>query len=162
NGDLYRIALDGSETVRMTSTKAPEREPAVSPDRLTVAFIRGDDALWLSDLLGGNQRQVLARRPATVHDAATDGPAWAPAGTTLYVGRSAQTRSGYCGSIYRVTASGRGLHRLRRGGGLDMEPAVSPDGQRIALLTEDCEPALCCDVVVVDRQGRPTSDLRKL
>jgi TolB protein len=161
-GDLWRMTIDGSETVRLTTTQATERSPAVSPERLRIAYSRGDE-LWLMDANGVNQKKVLAARPSTVRYAVTDSPSWAPDGRSMYVGRSAQGPNEICGWIYRIGADGRGLRKLTRGVTLDSDPAVSPNGGRIAFITSECQPAgACCYVAVVDTAGRPTRDLRKL
>jgi Tol biopolymer transport system component len=78
-GDLYRMTIDGSETVRLTATKAEERSPAVSPERLRIAYARGDE-LWVMNLNGGERKRLLAARPRSVRYAATDSPSWAPSG----------------------------------------------------------------------------------
>jgi TolB protein len=161
-GDLYRMTIDGSETVRLTMTKAEESSPAVSPERLRIAYARGDE-LWVMNLDGGERKRLLAARPPGVRYAVTDSPSWAPSGNHLYVARSALGLSEICGWVYTVAANGRGLRRLTRGTELHSEPAVSPDGRRIAFVVGECEPGLdCCYVRVVDASGRRTNDLRKL
>ncbi len=164
NGDLHRITLDGSETVRLTATKAKEHSPAVSPDRLQVAFIRGDDELWIMDAASA-QRRLLARRPPSVPYAWSGSPTWSPGGRTLYLHRVSQTPNEICGSIFRIGAQGGGLKRVTAGvvkGSLDTDPAVSPDGRRIAISSGDCQPGFGADLAVVDTAGRTTRDLRKL
>jgi Tol biopolymer transport system component len=166
-GDLYRMAIDGSETARLTATKAVEADPAVSADGLQLAFTRGPkggaDELWTSDSRGAGQRRIVAARPARVKSASTAGPAWSPDDRWIYLERAAYGPNDVCGWIYRVGTDGRGLRRITKGVELDTEPAPSPDGTRIAFVTGDCEPATCgCFLVVVDVRGRPTRDLRRL
>ena len=165
NGDLHRITLDGSETVRLTTTKVGEHSPAVSPDRLQVAFGRGDDELWVMDAQGGRQRRLLARRPPSVLYARTGSPSWSPGGRTLFLHRVSQTPNEICGSIFRVGAQGGGPKRVTPGvvkGSLDTDPAVSPDGRRIAISSGDCQPGFGADLAIIDTAGRTTRDLRKL
>jgi TolB protein len=162
-GDLYRMTLDGSETVRLRTTKQPESGPAVSPEGLRIAFTRRNDELWLMNANGGEQRRLLAARPRSVRYASTGSPSWAPDGNTIYFNRSAQGPNEICGWIYRIGADGRGLRKVTRGVTLDFEPAVSPDGRRIGFITGECEPGLdCCYLTVVDLAGRATKDLSKL
>jgi TolB protein len=162
-GDLFRMAIDGSETVRLTATKAAESSPAVSPDGLRIAFTRGSDELWITNAQGVEQRMLVSARPPSVSYATTEGPSWAPDGNSIYFGRAAQGPNEICGSIYRVRADGRGLRRITRGVRLDSSPAVAPDGRRIAFTTGDCEPGSgCCSVGVVNPAGRPTRDLSRL
>jgi len=63
-GDIYRLAVDGSETVRLTATKAVEADPAVSADALSIAFVRGRDGLWAMDTQGGTSAQWWPRELA--------------------------------------------------------------------------------------------------
>lgn len=161
-GNLYRIALDGSEVVRLTTTNGRERDPAVSPERLRIAFTRGDE-LWQMSTNGAEQKKVLAARPPAVRYASTGSPSWAPDGQAIYVSRAAQGPNEICGWIYRVGANGGGLRRVTRGIALHSSPAVSPDGRRVAFIAGECQPGLeCCVVQVVDTAGRLTNDLRKL
>jgi TolB protein len=166
-GDLYRMAVDGSETARLTATMAVEGVPAVSPDGFRIAFTRGTkggaDELWVSDSRGLERRKVVPARPRSVKAATTAGPSWSPDGRWIYLARAASGPHDVCGWIYRVGADGRVLRRITKGVELDTDPAPSPDGSRIAFATGDCEPATCgCVLSVVDSRGRPTSDLRRL
>jgi Tol biopolymer transport system component len=166
-GDLYRMAIDGSDTARLTDTKAAEADPAVSADGLQLAFTRGTkakaDELWISDSRGAAQRRIVAARPARVRFASTSDPAWSPDGRSIFLARAALSRDESCGWIYRVGADGRGLRRVTRGIELDSDPAPSPDGTRVAFSTGECEPTtICCVIVVVNLGGKRTADLRRL
>jgi Tol biopolymer transport system component len=162
-GDLYRMTIDGSETVRLTTTKVEESDPAPSPDGLTIAFVRGADELWLANAQGRKQRRLLAARPKRIRYASTSDPAWSPDELSLYIARAAQGPNEICGWIYRVGTDGSGLHRVTNGVGLDGDPAPAPDGRRVALRVGECEPGLgCCFLAVVDLAGKPTKDLARL
>jgi TolB protein len=164
-GDLYRMTIDGSETVRLTATRAVEADPAVSPDGLRIGFVRGKDELWTSDLQGASRSRLVAARPRTVRYASTGSPTWSADGRWIYFDRASQTPNEICGSIFRVGSAGGAPRRVTPGlirGSLDSDPAVSPDGRRIALVTGDCQPGCCPGIAVVDTAGRPTPDLRRL
>ena len=164
SGDLFRMTLDGSETVRLTTTKIEESDPAVSPDRLSIAYTRRDE-LWLVNAGGTGQRRLLKARPPSVRYASTGSPSWSADGTTLVFHRVSQTPNEICSSIFRIGAGGAGLKRLTAGvvrGFLELDPAVSPDGRRIALSSGECEPGFGAGLAVVDTAGRPTRDLRRL
>jgi Tol biopolymer transport system component len=166
NGDVYRMTVDGSETVRLTETKVAESEPAVSSAALRVAFIRGRDELWTMDLRGGGQRRVLSARPRSVLYASTGSPSWSPDGRWLFVERVSQTPNEICGSVFRVAARGGVPKRVTAGvvnGSLDTDPEVSADGRYIVLTVGDCQPGFgVAGLTVVTASGRPTRDLRKL
>jgi Tol biopolymer transport system component len=165
SGDLYRMTIDGSETVRLTATKAVEADPAVSSDGLRIAFTRGTrqgtDELWVADLQGNGQRKIVHARPRSVRYASTGNPAWSPDDRWIYLDRAAQGPNEICGWIYRVRPDGRSLRRVTRGVHIDSRPAPAPDGRRIALTNGGCEPgAECCWIGVVDLGGNPTSGLK--
>ena len=165
SADLYRMTIDGSETVRLTATKAVEADPAVSSDGLRIAFTRGTrqgtDELWVADLQGSGQRKIVPARPRSVRYASTGNPAWSPDDRWIYLDRAAQGPNEICGWIYRVRPDGRGLRRVTRGVHIDSRPAPAPDGRRIALTNGGCEPgAECCWIGVVDLGGNPTSGLK--
>ena len=165
SGDLYRMTIDGSETVRLTATKAVEADPAVSSDGLGIAFTRGTkqgtDELWVADLQGHGQRKIVPARPRSVRYASTGNPAWSPDDRWIYLDRAAQGPNEICGWIYRVRPDGRGLRRVTRGVHIDSRPAPAPDGVRIAMTNGGCEPgAECCWIGVVDLAGNPTSGLK--
>jgi Tol biopolymer transport system component len=68
SSDLCRMTIDGSETVRLTATKAVEADPAVSSDGLRIAFTRGTrqgtDELWVADLQGERATEDRLRATA--------------------------------------------------------------------------------------------------
>jgi Tol biopolymer transport system component len=161
-GDLYAIALDGSRTVRLTRTRVDELTPAVSPDGRRIAysagFVRGNLETIRVD---GSGRRRLTRG----FDAA-----WAPDGRTLFFVRIVQIRWGSCGSIYRVSVNGGRARRITNALALPrsphshQDPAVAPDGRRIAFSDwNGCEGGVVQPRLrVVNANGRPTTDLRRL
>ena len=64
-GDLYAGSASGGKAFRVTFTRVHESSPALSPDGLMLAFIRGphsaDSAghrVWVMNLLNGSEREV--------------------------------------------------------------------------------------------------------
>ena len=165
-GNVFRMYVDGSETVQLTTTAVKETSPAVSPDKLHIAYGRGGDELWTMDTQGNGQRKVVGARPRFVRNATTGSPAWSTDGLSVFFDRASRTPNGICGSIFRVATTGGGVQkRVTAGivkGRLETSPAVSPDG-RIALSAGECGlPGIGTTIAVVDTAGRPTQDLRKL
>ena len=169
-GDLYAIALDGSRTVRLTSTPVWEEvSPAASPDGRLLAYVRGG-AIWIRPL--GSSAASRLTRGWDVD------PTWAPDGRSIYFVRIlSQNDEGpghsfheECGSIFRVRTDGREPARLVTNPPLadsfhDHEsPSVSPDGARIAFTdANQCSGGTTNFALrVVDRYGNPTSDLTRL
>jgi Tol biopolymer transport system component len=162
-GDLYAVALDGSRTVRLTRTHPAEEAPAVSQDGRMIAFTRAGGISTMR--VDGSRRRIVTR-------GADSSPAWAPDGRTIYFVRYRDNRFGAsCGSIFAVSATGQNLRRVTDAfandsvhGETDEDPAVSPDGRRIAFSDWDaCEGGTASPRLrVVDPAGRPTQDLAKL
>ena len=64
-GDLYAGSASGGSVVRVTFTRVHESSPALSPDGVMLAFIRGARAgdsashrIWIMNLLNGAERDV--------------------------------------------------------------------------------------------------------
>jgi TolB protein len=165
-GDLYAIAIDGSRAVRLTRTRVNELTPAVSPDGRRIAYSTG-----LFGKLGTIRIDGSGRRWLTTHGSGDSSPAWAPDGRTVFFVRAAGNRFGEpCGSIYRVSANDGRARRVTnalarpRAPHSHEDPAVAPDGRRIAFSDWDgcaggtSQPRLR----VVDVNGQPTTDLRRL
>lgn len=158
-GDLYAVSADGARTVRLTKTRGPEYQPAVSPDGSKVAFARGFSGGISTMNLDGSGRRIVTRLG--------DDPAWAPDGKTIYFVRYRSAFGGeICGSISRVAATGGRLQRVTTSRGVHshLNPAVSPDGQRIAFTDwHGCAGGTSSPRLrVVDQAGRPTGDLAQL
>lgn len=157
-GDLYAAAADGSRTVRLTKTRAAEYQPAVSPDGTRIAFARKFGGISMMNIDGSGRRIVTPFG---------EDPAWAPDGKTIYFVRYRNGSFGdICGSISRVPATGGRTSRVTRSRGSHshLNPAVSPDGQRIAFTDWDgCSGGTSSPRLrVVSPAGRPTGDLAKL
>jgi len=154
---LYAIAVDGSRTVRLTRTRLARFDPALSPDGSTVAY-RRDGRIWTAALDGSNPKAV---------DYGWS-PAWTADGATLYLVRGhSDGFGGECGSIYSVPATGGTVRRItdsRWNGHSHNDPAVSPDGRRIAFSDWDrCQGGTASPRLrVVNTSGKKTSDLALL
>ena len=156
-GDLYAVGLDGSPVARLTNTRLSESDPAASFDGRKLAFSLDYDGIWTMNLDGSGRRRL------TLGDDRS--PTWTRDGRAIYFVRFAKVRLADCGSIFRVGADGRGLRRVTHPGThTNLDPAVSPDGRRIALTEWNaCEGGTALvRLRVVDASGRPTGDLAKL
>jgi len=124
-GDIYRVKVNGTGLMQLTTGSARDAEPAWSPDGGRIAFVSerdGNDEVYVMNADGSGLVRL------TDNAAGDAGPAWSPDG-----GRIAFTsaRDGN-GEIYVMNADGSGLARLTDVAGDDAEPAWSPDGSRIA------------------------------
>jgi Tol biopolymer transport system component len=155
---LYAIAVDGSRRVRIAHV--PERSnAAVSPDGTKVAFVRKAGGI-ATMRLDGSERRVLT--------SVGGDPTWTSDGESIYfVGYHSTPFGAYCGSIFSVPATGGRARRVTDARPTDhshLDPAVSPDGSRIAFSDWNaCEGGTASPRLrVVDVDGRPTRDLARL
>ncbi len=126
------LKLIGSPTPRqLSSGPGSDDSPAFSPDGLSIAFCRwtpGKMAIMIMPAIGGPER-TLRESPIPAHARWLSAPylAWFPDGKNL-----ATFYTGGLGVVSVETGDVRPL--TTRGTGLDLNPAVSPDGQRLAFV----------------------------
>jgi Tol biopolymer transport system component len=163
-GYLVAFPLDGSKSRRLA--KLPGQAAAVSPDGSRVVFATGD---WIDSNSHGISTMRIDGSDIGAVTRGNDGvPSWSADGRSLYFARvKTDTHGAYCGSIFSVATSGGNLHRITdtsKTGHDHQDPAVSPDGTRIAFSDWDaCEGGTSSPrLEVVDLDGQPTGDLGKL
>jgi Tol biopolymer transport system component len=157
DGELFAVALANGAEVRLTTTRAWESAPAVSPDGQTIAYGRSPDrskdpTLWTMRLDGSRQSSLRVAGGA---------PAWTPGGKAIYFVRGFCCE--ICANIWRTSATGRGTVRVTRGDdALDTDPAVSPNGRILAFGTGECEPGIPYGMVQMTLATRKTRGFPKL
>ena len=113
---------------RMTQSADDETNPVVTPDGKTVAFQvqkNGQYDLWTMDTATG--RNLMQ---ATNHPKSDIQPAWCPDNKTLVF---ASNRLGKYSLWKQLAAGTGGTTMITRGGDMvDIAPAISPDGKRVA------------------------------
>jgi len=92
NADLYSVDADGSNLVQITRTSTDERQPSLSADASTVAYVHRDgseenckgcpETLWRIPA-GGGTAQQLTSHTSQDSDPFDDDPSWSPDGKQL-------------------------------------------------------------------------------
>lgn len=141
NQEIYTCAPGGKEVKRLTSHPGFDHHPSWSPDGGRIAFIssrEGPESLWVMRSDGTELRRV------TRFDGLESWPAWHPDGRRIAVARN---RAGQSDLVLVDAGPGTGKPGDRTGQGAremplvehpaqDVFPAFSPDGKRLAFLSD--------------------------
>lgn len=126
---IYQIALrDPSRVVPLLADSFQNVQPALSPDRTTIAFSsnrQGDFELYLMDADGQNLRRI------TTQPGADGDPAWTPDGKRIVY---TSTRGGVS-QIFSINRDGEQSVQLTTLGGGNASPVVSADGRSVAFVS---------------------------
>ena len=134
--DIYTMALDGSNVIRVTRDNRQESDPAWSPDGKRLAFTRFEEDGWshiFATVPGGHPEKV------TTGTAIDQFPAWSPDGRFIAFTRKQTPDAAPRIFILNVTKTGARAYRLITDVATTLEasPTWSPDGRHIAFVGND-------------------------
>ena len=155
DSDLYAVDVATGATTKLTTTAGTWRNPIVSPDGKTVAFVgfpRNDDTyrvadLWTMPTTGG----AMTRRTETF-DREPSAMAWAPDGGGIYF--TAEDRGS--SNLYHWVPGA--IHTLTTGAQMLNAPSVAKNGTIVLVHTTFNQPA---DIVAIPT-GKKSLDLVQL
>lgn len=139
--DIYTIAKDGSDRLRLTETTAADRQPSWSPDRSQIAYISTQDKgqqvsseglqipqradVWIMEANGLGKRRLFAATEESGYRLASY-PRFSPDGQSIAVALLKEAGGTALGILNPITGA---LTKISDIGGVS---AWSPDGQQIA------------------------------
>ena len=148
---IWTMNVDGNG-LRLLTTKGDS--PAWSPDGGTIAFrSKFPEAIWLMDADGSNLRQLTTPtdRPRAQDDSHIQ-PAWSFNGTWIAFSRQHPVSREWQRDIFIVRSDGSGLRQLTSHARQNTMPAWSPDGARIAFVSDRAHRGLG-DIYVIKADG---------
>ncbi|HEY8711602.1 MAG TPA: hypothetical protein VIM68_01955, partial [Thermoanaerobaculia bacterium] len=140
--DIWVAAADGSERHSLFPNAVTRREPAVSEDGSTIAYVSASDStLRLSDTINSLERaRIDGSDVHALEQAELSGPAFTPDGKSIVYSR----RTGGEKVLAKIAVDGGPVSMLTSY--FAVAPAVSPDGRSIACVCREKqdEPFMMC------------------
>lgn len=133
NGDLYRVKIDGTSLVRLTSSPDYECDPQYSPDGRSIVFVReigrqGD--VWIMKSDGSDQR------PLTANSDDEGGPRFGSNRLVVFWRTETALKfnlgSSKAREVWLIDVETRGETRVTNNEVEDVFPDASPDGKCIS------------------------------
>lgn len=158
--NLYRVPEKGGAPERVTTfTSGDVRWPAISTDGKTIAF-EHDFGLWLYDIAGKQARKVPLRINAELQEnvaesrtfrSEADDYALAPNGRRIAFSTH--------GELFTAPVEEGDLRQITAGAARDMNPVYSPDGTRLAWVSDSSGRE---EVWVAPADGGPTERISEV
>lgn len=148
--EIYTMDWDGAQINKVTSLKTLSISPSWSPDGKKIAFTayvqkkgKRNADLFLMDLMSGQRTSVSNRTGIN------SGASFAPDNKHIFLTVS----HGVSPDIYKVNFEGALIRRITEGpsGAMNVEPAVSPDGTKIAFSSDRAGKPM---IYVMDLDGK--------
>ncbi len=130
NRDIYRAALDGGDTVRLTTSPAEDGDPTVAGDSVVfVSYRDGNAELYATSISGGTPRRLTT---TAVAEAA---PVLSSSGTRLAYTRSDSGVPKLWMSASDGSNAARVTESFGFGGSIEASPTWAPAGDRLAFVS---------------------------
>jgi Tol biopolymer transport system component len=156
NRDIYVQGIHGDAPQRLTASTGEDTRPAWSPDGHSIAFIRllgpNRKELDILSLVTGRETRLVELEGMTPWLCEIPRLSWSRDGADIYASESLGAGQA-CGIIAVSVGTGdiRPITRPPSGVVADVEPALSPDGTKLAFLRDLGN--MGGDIYVVDPEG---------
>lgn len=149
--DVYIVSADGSGVDRVTSGPAAEFDPSWAPDGARVAYRHQTEADWNATEIFVSGIDGMGAHDISNNDGPPDwGPTWSPDGSTIGWNTVRSSASGF--RLGLADPSGAGFRLVDPGIWVEY-PAWSPDGTKIAFMSQTPEGTENYEIFVMNADG---------
>ena len=157
--EIYVMDADGGNQRNLTNHPDRDSSPSWSPDGKRIVFSsdrdRGEAAhnteIYAMDDDGGNQERLTSNLTEDQH------PSWSPDGKRIAFSARRdghfEAELGITYEIYVMDADGGNQQRLTENRNNDWNPSWSPDGKRIAFMSDRKGDAVSFDIYIMNADG---------